>query len=70
MTLSHSQFSHLDSDTSRVSQGIPWLVTPSVGAMASQEQLLLEFNLSDLDRRYENDELISKIYCDVIGKVD
>ena len=38
--------------------------------MASQEQLLLEFNLSDLDRRYENDELISKIYCDVIGKVD
>ena len=37
--------------------------------MAPQEQML-EFNLSDLDRRYDNDELISEIYRDVIGKID
>ena len=43
---------------------------PAVDGMASQEKLLLEFNLSDPGRRHENDELISKLYCDVIGKVD
>ena len=36
--------------------------------MAPPEQMLLEFNLSYLDRRY--DELISEIYRDVIAKID